>query len=95
MNFKHQNEQIEKRQTLSAQFALDWNTTIVIETIVIIYSNRSVYNMTTDRMRQLLSEGKGLTIEYKECVNELSNSVWETVCSFSNIQKYTPVESLS
>ena len=40
--------------------------------------------MTTDRIRQLLAAGEGLTVEYKECVNELSNSVWETVCSFSN-----------
>lgn len=40
--------------------------------------------MTTERISQLLAEGEGFTIEYKECVNELSNSVWETVCSFSN-----------
>ena len=40
--------------------------------------------MTPDRIRQLLADGEGLTIEYKECVNGLSNSVWETVCSFSN-----------
>ena len=40
--------------------------------------------MTPDRIRQLLSTGEGLTIEYKECVNSLNNSVWETVCSFSN-----------
>lgn len=40
--------------------------------------------MTSNRIRQLLADGESLTIEYKECVNELSNSVWETVCSFSN-----------
>ena len=40
--------------------------------------------MTTDRIRQLLANGEGLTIEYKKCINELSNSVWETVCAFSN-----------
>ena len=40
--------------------------------------------MTTDRIRQLLAAGEGLTIEYKECIDELSNSVWETVCAFSN-----------
>jgi len=40
--------------------------------------------MTIARITQLLSAGEGLTIEYKECANELSNSVWETVCSFSN-----------
>jgi len=40
--------------------------------------------VTTERIRQLLTDGEGLTIEYKECVNSLNNSVWETVCSFSN-----------
>ncbi|MDR1953338.1 MAG: putative DNA binding domain-containing protein [Clostridiales Family XIII bacterium] len=40
--------------------------------------------MTPEQIRQLLSEGEGLTIEYKECINELSNSVFETVSSFSN-----------
>jgi len=40
--------------------------------------------MTSDRIKQLLTKGEGLTIEYKNCVNELSNSVFETVCSFSN-----------
>ena len=40
--------------------------------------------MTADRIWQLLSDGERLTIEYKECINDISNSVWETVCSFSN-----------
>jgi len=40
--------------------------------------------MTPNRIRQLLADGEGLTIEYKECVNGLNNSVWETICSFSN-----------
>jgi len=40
--------------------------------------------MTPDRIKQLLIDGEGFTIEYKECVSELNNSVWETVCSFSN-----------
>ena len=40
--------------------------------------------MTPDRIRQLLADGEGLTIEYKACVKSLNNSVWETVCSFSN-----------
>ena len=40
--------------------------------------------MTPDRIKQLLADGECLTIEYKECVNGLNNSVWETVCSFSN-----------
>jgi ATP-dependent DNA helicase RecG len=40
--------------------------------------------MTPEHIERLLAEGEGLTIEYKECVNELNNRVWETVCSFSN-----------
>jgi ATP-dependent DNA helicase RecG len=40
--------------------------------------------MTDDHIRKLLREGEGLTVEFKECVNGLSNNVWETVCSFSN-----------
>ena len=40
--------------------------------------------MTVQRMKQLLAEGEGLTIEYKKCIDKLSNSVYETVCAFSN-----------
>lgn len=40
--------------------------------------------MNPDSIRQFLADGEGLTIEYKECANGLNNSVWETVCSFSN-----------
>ena len=36
------------------------------------------------RLLKLLDEGEGLTVEFKKCVNELNNSVFETVCSFSN-----------
>ena len=40
--------------------------------------------MTSEQIKKLLAQGEGLTIEYKKCVNDLSNSVYETVCSFSN-----------
>ncbi|MDR1700620.1 MAG: putative DNA binding domain-containing protein, partial [Lachnoclostridium sp.] len=40
--------------------------------------------MTSEHIRKLLAEGEGLTVEFKECVNELNNTVFETVCSFSN-----------
>jgi ATP-dependent DNA helicase RecG len=40
--------------------------------------------MNTEDIKPLLAEGEGLTVEYKECVDVLDNSVWETVCSFSN-----------
>jgi ATP-dependent DNA helicase RecG len=40
--------------------------------------------MTPEHIKMLLAEGEGLTVEFKECVSGLSNSVYETVCSFSN-----------
>lgn len=40
--------------------------------------------MTSDRIRQLLADGEGLTVEYKKCTDKLSNTVYETVCAFSN-----------
>jgi ATP-dependent DNA helicase RecG len=40
--------------------------------------------MTPEHIRKLLADGEGLTVEFKKCVSELSKSVWETVCSFSN-----------
>ena len=40
--------------------------------------------MTLEHIRRLLAEGEGLAIEYKECVDRLSGSVYETICSFSN-----------
>jgi ATP-dependent DNA helicase RecG len=40
--------------------------------------------MMNEQIKKLLIEGEGMTVEFKECVNELNNSVFETVCSFSN-----------
>ena len=41
--------------------------------------------MTTEKMRELLSaKDEKITIEYKSCTNEISDSVYETVSSFSN-----------
>ena len=40
--------------------------------------------LTTEKLKQLLECGENFTVEYKTCRNELSNSVFETVCSFSN-----------
>jgi len=36
------------------------------------------------RLKQIISDGEGLTIEFKTCENKLSDSVYETVSSFSN-----------
>ena len=41
-------------------------------------------SMTTEKLEEMLQAGEGFTVEYKECVNGLNNSVFETVCSFSN-----------
>ncbi|MBR1710563.1 MAG: putative DNA binding domain-containing protein, partial [Clostridia bacterium] len=40
--------------------------------------------MTEEIIRKMLNDGEGFTIEYKECVNSLNDSVFETVASFSN-----------
>ena len=40
--------------------------------------------MTQKQLRKFLDEGEGFVIEFKECVGSLNNSVFETVCSFSN-----------
>jgi len=37
-----------------------------------------------DKLKQLIRDGEGLTVEFKRCENELANSVYETVSSFSN-----------
>jgi ATP-dependent DNA helicase RecG len=40
--------------------------------------------MTNAAIKSLLSQGESLTVEFKECKTGLGNSVFETVCSFSN-----------
>ena len=40
--------------------------------------------MTATYIEKLIKEGEGFTVEFKECSNALNNSVFETVCSFSN-----------
>jgi ATP-dependent DNA helicase RecG len=40
--------------------------------------------MTFEKMQELLSKDEKITIEYKECVNQIHDSVYETVSSFSN-----------
>ena len=36
------------------------------------------------KLNQLIKDGEGLTVEFKSCEKELSNSVYETVSAFSN-----------
>ena len=40
--------------------------------------------MDVKTTRKLLADGEGFTIEFKECQTEISSSVYESVCSFSN-----------
>ncbi len=40
--------------------------------------------LTRERIDSLLANGENFTVEFKQCRNELNNSVFETVCSFSN-----------
>jgi ATP-dependent DNA helicase RecG len=37
-----------------------------------------------DKIKQILRDGEGLTVEFKRCGSELANSVYETVSAFSN-----------
>lgn len=40
--------------------------------------------MDAERIRKCLRQGEGPQIEFKSCTNEVSSSVYESVCSFSN-----------
>lgn len=40
--------------------------------------------MTHEKMREMLSKDEKITIEYKECANQIHDSVYETVSAFSN-----------
>ena len=40
--------------------------------------------MTKEIILDLISQGEGVTIEFKECKNEVAAEVYPTVCAFSN-----------
>jgi ATP-dependent DNA helicase RecG len=40
--------------------------------------------MTTDELKKILARGEDIVTEYKKCKDKLSDTVFETVCSFSN-----------
>lgn len=40
--------------------------------------------MNIEKVKQILSGGENVTTEFKECIDKVSNSVYETVCSFLN-----------
>jgi len=45
---------------------------------------RGEIGLRQEQLRKFLDKGEGFVIEFKECVDGLNNSVFETVCSFSN-----------
>jgi hypothetical protein len=63
------NEQQMKREAIAANrdvFGVDFD-----------YNDIGGFgDMTPEHIKRLLAEGEGLTIEYKECVGGLNNSVW-------------------
>lgn len=40
--------------------------------------------MTAEEIKNIISTGENLTTEFKDCINEVSGSVYETICSFLN-----------
>ena len=40
--------------------------------------------MDKEKIKQIISGGENVTTEFKECTDKISNSVYETVCSFLN-----------
>ncbi len=42
--------------------------------------------MRAENIKQIISGGENVTTEFKECIDKVSNSVYETVCSFLNHQ---------
>lgn len=40
--------------------------------------------MTSEKIKELIVQGESETLEFKSCMDEISSSVYETVCSFLN-----------
>lgn len=40
--------------------------------------------MNVEKIKQIIAGGENVTTEFKECIDKVSNSVYETVCSFLN-----------
>lgn len=40
--------------------------------------------MNIEKIKQIISSGENVTTEFKECLDRVSNSVYETICSFLN-----------
>ena len=42
------------------------------------------YDKVYKKLKQLLREGEGLSIEFKRCTNEIAGNIYETISAFSN-----------
>ena len=40
--------------------------------------------MSQDRIKKLIYEGEGISVEFKECRNKLNKTVFESICAFLN-----------
>lgn len=40
--------------------------------------------MTTETLQQIIAQGEGINVEFKTCKDEISHSVYESVCAFLN-----------
>ncbi len=40
--------------------------------------------MLTETLLDIISQGEGVTVEFKKCTNGITSEVYPTICSFSN-----------
>lgn len=40
--------------------------------------------MTAEEIKYIISQGENITVEFKKCKNDVSDSIYETICSFLN-----------
>lgn len=74
---------LHKNNNLKVEYATRRGDTFLkLIMACLLPSTKESYN--ANRIKQILSEGEGFTIEYKTCENKIGASVYETVCSFSN-----------
>jgi predicted HTH transcriptional regulator len=59
-------------------------STQYVKIIISQYSKREGDGFDPGNHAKAVGRGQGFTVEYKRCTDKLSNSVFETVCSFSN-----------
>ncbi len=40
--------------------------------------------MISEQLKSIIRDGEGLTVEFKECRDQINRDVYETVCAFLN-----------